>query len=81
VTWQALPKSTPPPPWSAPRGWPDELLDALKAGEAVVVSSSTLLGAFIEAGLPTKDYGYGGRYWRLSFVLDEHDRLTEYQQE
>jgi hypothetical protein len=28
------PKSTPRPPWSAPSGWPDELLDDLKSGKA-----------------------------------------------
>ena len=27
-----LPGCPPPPPWSAPRGWRDELLKALKAG-------------------------------------------------
>jgi hypothetical protein len=29
-------------------------------------------------GLPYKDYAFGGRYRDSVFVLDEHDRLTEY---
>jgi hypothetical protein len=74
-----LPKS-PPPPWSAPRGWPDELLDDLKARNAVMVSSDTLLGAYIDAGLPEATYrrfGFGGADYEKRFVLDDHDRLTE----
>jgi hypothetical protein len=72
-----LPKSTPPPPWSAPRGWPDELLDELKSGNAVEVSSSMLLSAMIAAGLDCRRYAYGGADWGKVFELDEHDRLTE----
>jgi hypothetical protein len=73
-----LPNSTPPPPWSAPRARPDELLDELKSGNAVVVSSSTLLSAFIDAGLPCREYGFGGRYYKSAFLLDERDKLSEY---
>jgi hypothetical protein len=75
-----LPQSTSPPPWSAPRGWPDELLDALKAGEAVVVSSSMLMLAFMAAGLPDaahKRFWYGGADWDKLYRLDEQDRLSE----
>jgi hypothetical protein len=77
-----LPKSPPPPKWSAPAGWPDERLDALKAGEAVRVGSSELLGAFIDADMPRSSYArwcYGGDGWRKSFLLDEADRLTEWE--
>ena len=72
-----LPKSTPPPPWSAPRGRPDELLDELKSGNAVEVSSSMLLSAMIAAGLDCRRYAYGAADWGKVFELDEHDRLTE----
>jgi hypothetical protein len=75
-----LPQSTPPPRWSAPRGWPDELLDDLKAGNAVVVSSTTLMSAFMAAGLPDaahKRFWFGGTDWDKVYRLDEHDRLTE----
>jgi hypothetical protein len=73
-----LPRSTPPPPWSAPRGWPDEMLAELKAGNAVLVSSSTLLSAFIAAGLPHREFADGGRDEHKSLLLDERDRLIEY---
>jgi hypothetical protein len=76
-----LPNSTRPPPWSAPRGWRDELLDELKSGAAVVVSSGTLLSAPIAAGLPEATYRrfcYGGPDFEKLFVLDEHDGLSEW---
>jgi hypothetical protein len=75
-----LPQSTSPPRWSAPRGWPDELLDKLKAGEPVVLVSATLLSAFIAAGLPDaahKRFWFGGADWAKAFVLGEDDRLVE----
>jgi hypothetical protein len=75
-----LPKSTPPPPWSAPRGGRDELLDDLKAGRPVVVVSPTLLCAMMAAELPEATYrrfGYGGADWGKAFRLDEHNRLIE----
>jgi hypothetical protein len=53
-----------PPKWSAPAGWPDERLDALKAGEVVRMGSSELLCAFIAADMPRSSYArwcYGGR--------------------
>jgi hypothetical protein len=76
-----LPRSTPPPPWSAPRGWPDGVLDALKAGEAVVVGSDMLLCAFVAAELPRASYDrfcFGGTDFKKSFVLSEGDGLTPY---
>jgi hypothetical protein len=79
-----LPKSTPPPPWSAPRGRPDPLLDDLKSGKAVVLVSATLLSAFMAAGLPDaahKRFWYGGADWSKAFLLDEQDRLTELSDE
>jgi hypothetical protein len=75
-----LPKSTPPPPWSAPRGRRDELLDALKAGAAVEVVSPTLLSAMMAAGLPEaayKRFAFGGADWAKAFVLTERDELVE----
>src|ERR1700736_3844917 len=75
-----VPKSTTPPPWSAPRGWPDPFLDALKAGDAVEVSSTMMMSAMIADGLSHSSYDrfcYGGADWRKVFRLDEHDRLTE----
>lgn len=83
IGWReyTLPKSPQPPPkWSAPAGWPDELLDDLKAGRPAVVGSATLLSAFIAAGLPESSYQrfcYGGADYKTVFVLDEQDRLTE----
>ncbi|MGA7050123.1 MAG: hypothetical protein WBZ37_02445 [Mycobacterium sp.] len=54
-----------------------EFLEALKAGEAVVLSSSSLLCVLSPAGLPHADYCFGRRYWGSTFVLDERDQLTE----
>ena len=58
-------------------------LSTLRSGRpvvvvVVVVSSSTLLSALMHAGLPHRELAYGGRDWHKCFVLDEHDRLTEY---
>src|SRR6478609_6330827 len=55
-----------------------EYEQALKAGKPVVVSSSSMLSAFLAAGLPADQFGYGGRHWRKSFLLDEHDQISEY---
>ena len=65
--------------WSAPAGWPDPFLEALQAGEAVTVGSSTLLSAFIAGELPHSTYDrfcFGGADWRKTFVLGEDDSLT-----
>jgi hypothetical protein len=76
----AVPKSTPPPRWSAPRGRRDELLDDLKAGRSVVVGSATLLCAMMAAKLPEatcRRFCYGGPDYDRQFLLDG-DRLTEW---
>jgi hypothetical protein len=55
--------------------------EALTSGQPVVVSSSSMLRAFMAAGLPTDRFAYGGRDWGKSFLLDERDQLTEYADE
>jgi hypothetical protein len=75
-----LPKSGPPPRWSAPAGRPDALLDALKAGEPVVLVSATLLCAMMAAGLPEaayKRFAFGGLDWAKAFRLTERGELVE----
>jgi hypothetical protein len=75
-----LPKSTPAPPWSAPRGWADPTLDALKAGEPVEIGAATLLCAMMAAGLPEsawRRFALGGTDHDSLFRLDELDRLIE----
>jgi hypothetical protein len=57
------------------------MLDALKAGEAVVVQSYELLSAFMAAELPHASYDrfcFGGADYKKRFVLDERDQLSEY---
>jgi hypothetical protein len=66
--------------WRIP-GRVSEHEEALKAGKPVVVSSSALLRAFMHAGLPYRNLAYGGRDWGKTFVLDERDQLTEYNDE
>ena len=56
-----------------------EYEEALKSGKPVVVSSSSMLRALMAAGLPTDRFAYGGADWGKTFLLDEHDRLTEYR--
>lgn len=73
-----LPGCLNPPPWSAPRGWRDGLLEALKSGEPVVVSSAVLMRALLHAGLPSDDYAYGGRHWGKQWHTDVDGTLTEY---
>jgi hypothetical protein len=76
-----LPKSPPPPKWSAPSGCPDPFLEALQAGEAVTVGSATLLSAFIAGGLPRSAYDrfcWGGSDHKTLFVLHEDDQLRPY---
>ena len=50
---------------------------ALKGGKVVVLASSALLRASMHAGLPYRSYAFGGREWGKTFVLDEHDNLSE----
>jgi hypothetical protein len=66
--------------WRIP-GRVSEHEEALKSGKPVVVSSSTLLCAFMHAGLPHRTFAYGGRDWGKSFVLDERGQLSEYVEE
>jgi hypothetical protein len=75
-----LPGCLNPPPWSAPRGWRDELLEALRAGQPVVVSSSVVMCALLHAGLPGDEYAFGGRYYKANFLLDERNQLTEVEE-
>ena len=74
--------------WRQPRAWDwpglnrglpmlDWELD-LRAGRAVVVSSTQLMCALGRAGLPYDRFGYGGADWRKVFVLDEFGGLTEW---
>ena len=58
-----------------------EYEEALKAGKPVVVSSSSMLRAFMAAGLPTDRFAYGGPDWGKSFLLDERDQISEYVEE
>jgi hypothetical protein len=76
----ALPKSSPPPRWSAPAGRPHAMLEELKAGEPVVLVSATLLSAMMAAGLPEsawRRFALDGADWSKAFLLDEQDRLVE----
>ena len=55
-----------------------EYEEALKSGKPVVVSSSSMLRAFMAAGLPTDRFAYGGPDRGKTFMLDENDRVTEH---
>ena len=63
--------------WRIPGDGPCEHEVALKGGQAVGVSSETLLRAFMLAGLRCDDFAFGGRHYKTGFVLDENDRLIE----
>jgi hypothetical protein len=57
------------------------MLDALKAGQAVVVQSYELLSAFSAAELPHAGYDrfcFGGPDYKKRFILNEHNLLCEY---
>jgi hypothetical protein len=58
-----------------------EYEEALKSGKPVVVSSSSMLRAFMAAGLPTDRFAYCGSDWGKSFLLDERDQISEYVEE
>ena len=76
-----LPKSPPAPSWSAVRGEPDGLLFDLKSGDSVVLSSATLLSAYVAAGMPARDYRqwcFGGPQYGSRLLLGVDDRLTEF---
>jgi hypothetical protein len=49
----------------------------LRAGRSVVVSATQMLSALLHAGLPHRQFAYGGADWDKCFILDEDDRLTE----
>jgi hypothetical protein len=59
--------------------WPvaDEFLDDLRARVPVTVSSADLLRVLMNAGLPPRQFAYGGADWGRVYVLDGRDRLTE----
>jgi len=40
-----------------------------------------MLRAFMAAGLPTDRFAYGGPDWGKSFLLDERDQISEYNEE
>jgi hypothetical protein len=67
--------------WYRPGAGPSDYEQALVAGEPVVVSSSTLMCALLHAGLPSDDYGFGGRHWGKQFMLDVDGTLTEWTPE
>jgi hypothetical protein len=56
-------------------------LEALKAGQPVVVSSAVLMRALLHAGLPCDEYCFGGQYYKATFLLDERGQLSEYVEE
>jgi hypothetical protein len=61
--------------WRVPGRPPSDYERRLKAGEAVGLSSATLLCALMRAGLPYRDCAFGGRYCGQAFVLNERDEL------
>jgi hypothetical protein len=62
--------------WAVP-GRPDECLEDLRAHVPIVVTSSQLMCALLHAGLPHKQFAFGGSEHGNTFVLDENDQLTE----
>jgi hypothetical protein len=46
-----------------------------------VVSSSSMLRAFMAAGLTTDRFAYCGSDWGKSFLLDERDQICAYVDE
>jgi len=63
--------------WPLPPGQPDEVLEALRAGEAVGVDAPYLLRVLSRAGLPCDRFAYGGADWRKAYVLDGRGELSE----
>lgn len=61
-----------------PSSTPDAWLVALRAGDAVPVSSAQLMRALMRAGLPHRNYCYGGSAFGAVFLLNRDDRLTEF---
>lgn len=69
-----LPGSPPPGPWVSTR---DELLTQLRAGEPALVSSAVLMKAHLHAGLPHRQYAYGGADFGKTFILGADGVLSE----
>ena len=63
--------------WHIP-GRVSEYEQALMAGEAIVVDSSTIMCALNHAGLPSDEYAFGGQHWGKKFLLGEDGSLSEY---
>lgn len=61
--------------WAIP-GRPDDFLDDLRAHVPVTVSSAQLLSALMGAGLPFRQYAFGGADYGRVFVLDGRDQLS-----
>jgi hypothetical protein len=51
---------------------------ALRAGEAVILSASEIHGALFHAGQPTVGWCRGESNDGKRWLLDEHDRLSEW---
>jgi hypothetical protein len=67
--------------WPLAEGQRDEKLEDLRAHVPVVVHADTLLSVFMRARLPHAQFCYGGSDYEKVFVLDEHDRLYEWEPE
>jgi hypothetical protein len=66
--------------WHIP-GRVSEYEQALVAGEAIVVDSSTIMCALNHANLPCDDYAFGGRHSGKQWHLDVDGALTEWTAE
>lgn len=47
----------------------------VRAGRPVLVAAAELMCALMHAGLPYRQFAFGGADWDKSFVLDGHDQL------
>ena len=47
-------------------------------GQPLLVSSSVLMRALLQAALPCDEYGFGGRYHNKTFLHDEDDQFSEW---
>ena len=66
--------------WHIP-GRVSDYEQALVAGEAIVVDSSTIMCALNHAGLPSDDYAFGGSHWGKQWHLDVDGALSEWTAE
>jgi len=56
-------------------------MDDLREGKPVVVSSATLLSAYVAAGMPAREYRQycdGGNLYQSRLILHADNRLREY---